>query len=564
MIISRGVTRFSPDGTRAACRATDHTGAQQLELWRLTPAGPRCTGSVAVSGEAALAQLVLLDDGRVLHSTFRPAGQDMWLVHPDGRTVSLGREDHPFRLLPAPPDQSWLAVKLFTTDGETVVAALTDGGTHQVARLSGRTGGAAVNRDVLALTVLDGGSPIAMRLDPAQGRAEPLLAPGTPGHVLAAGAHHVLVGVVAAGTRHRLMVVSTPTGAARAVPTSSDVDGTVTPVAVDPDGRTALLTVARGAASQLVRLDLYTGVTSLVAAPPGVFTPIGAWTCHGWWLPFSTPARPYTFGWLRPDSDTVEPAAAVEGAEWLDARIESVPGADGSIEAVVYGPDWRHSDRVVVALHGGPDAHWTLAFDPFFQLLGRAGLAVVAPNQRGSTGYGRAYADAIAGAWGGPDLADIRVLGDHLRAGRDPAATRPTLYGTSYGAFLALLAAAAQPRAWSGCAAIAPFRSAAALHAEAGPAARNLIERLRGMDGDVADLDRLAGRITVPLFIAHGLLDETVPVGQSRELVRRLTAAGREVRYHEPQNRGHTAFRAAPDDPVAAALVAFLTDPARP
>ena len=112
---------------------------------------------------------------------------------------------------------------------------------------------------------------------------------------------------------------------------------------------------------------------------------------------------------------------SADGVGWVDARVESLPGADGPIETVVYGPDWRSSSVVVVALHGGPDAHWTLAFDSLFQLLAGAGLTVVAPNQRGSTGYGRAYQDAIAGAWAARTWPTSRLSHEDPR---DPSGTR--------------------------------------------------------------------------------------------------------------------------------------------
>jgi dipeptidyl aminopeptidase/acylaminoacyl peptidase len=227
---------------------------------------------------------------------------------------------------------------------------------------------------------------------------------------------------------------------------------------------------------------------------------------------------------------------------------------------------------VVVALHGGPDQHWTLEFAPLFQMLAHAGLAVVAPNQRGSTGYGTAHARAIIGAWGGPDLADIRELGRTIVAARDPDARRPAVYGSSYGGFLALLTAAADPDGWSACAAVAPFRSVESLYAQAGRPTRNLIDRLDGhprVDDELGprDLGRLVSRIRASVLIAHGLLDETIPVTQSRELVDRLVSRGHhDVTYREPPNRGHLAFRASRTDPLALEITRFLAqyDDVRP
>nr|BFE80626.1 hypothetical protein GCM10020093_032270 [Planobispora longispora] len=136
------------------------------------------------------------------------------------------------------------------------------------------------------------------------------------------------------------------------------------------------------------------------------------------------------------------------------APVRAYDGPAGDIEAVVYGdPDTAR--RVVLALHGGPESSWRLGFDPLFRRLAAAGIAVVAPNQRGSTGYGAAHRDAVRGAWGGPDLDDVLHLGRALSAARGPSLERPMLYGPSYGAYLALLAAAARPGLWARAAVVA-------------------------------------------------------------------------------------------------------------
>ena len=162
-----------------------------------------------------------------------------------------------------------------------------------------------------------------------------------------------------------------------------------------------------------------------------------------------------------------------------DVSARRFDGPHGPIEAVVYG-DSAHAARVVLALHGGPEAAWQLTYEPLFQRLVAEGIAVVAPNQRGSTGYGAAHRDAIRGAWGGPDLADILHLGRVLIAERGPGTSRPILYGGSYGAYLSLLASAAAPDLWARTAVVAPFLSGRAV--------------IRGQDGSGAGHARPSGR----------------------------------------------------------------------
>jgi dipeptidyl aminopeptidase/acylaminoacyl peptidase len=218
---------------------------------------------------------------------------------------------------------------------------------------------------------------------------------------------------------------------------------------------------------------------------------------------------------------------------------------------VVYGGDtWQAAPHLVLALHGGPADAWRLEFDPALQRMAAAGLAVVAPNQRGSSGYGPDHAAAIQDAWGGPDLDDVLHLLDALAGQRAVLGLEPpALFGVSYGGFLALLAAAHAPAGQvARCAVVAPFLSGQRLLAESAAPVRALTTRL---GGDVPlddargprDVLQLAHRIAAPLLILHGDRDEVVPVGQSRtlrqELLRLGRAEGAAFRYVEAAGAGH-------------------------
>jgi dipeptidyl aminopeptidase/acylaminoacyl peptidase len=140
------------------------------------------------------------------------------------------------------------------------------------------------------------------------------------------------------------------------------------------------------------------------------------------------------------------------------------------------------------------------------------------------------------------------------------------LYGTSYGAYLGLLAAAADPGLWSRCAAVAPFVSGPSLHRDGSPAVRALIERLGGLadvDDELGprDLALLSGRITARLLIVHGGGDEVIPVTQSRLLREHLRRAGREPEYAEPPAAGHDPLHGERAPELTDRLVRFLTAP---
>ena len=254
------------------------------------------------------------------------------------------------------------------------------------------------------------------------------------------------------------------------------------------------------------------------------------------------------------------------GGHWQPARTVDLAGAAGPVEAVVYGGDaWLTAQHLVLALHGGPADAWRMEFDPTLQRMAAEGLSVIAPNQRGSTGYGVEHAQAVQGAWGGPDLDDVLTLlssvsGQRVASGLEPA----SLFGVSYGAFLALLAASTSPHLVARCAVVAPFLSGARLLAEATPGVQSLTVRMGGAqdpeDGrGPRDVLRLCHRLTAPLLVVHGEQDDVVPVGQSRTLRQELLRMGRregaDLRLVEVAGAGHEVL-AEESGPVLHELLA--------
>jgi pimeloyl-ACP methyl ester carboxylesterase len=352
----------------------------------------------------------------------------------------------------------------------------------------------------------------------------------------------------------------------------SSLEGRVTPLAIDPDAAMVALGVENGLRSRIHIWDSGNRGFRQLGFSPGTFLPAASWTHAGLHLVTSGPDCPANVTTVTPDLGGLWTHAdpSPDGG-WATAHAEVLPGPAGPIEAVIYGGRrWRESEHLLIALHGGPHSAWKLTFDPLLQGLAAAGVAVVAPNQRGSTGYGQEHSDAIRGGWGGPDLADIGHLAASISAFRRPRGLPPLmLLGVSYGAFLALIAAAAAPELWSRCAAVSPFCSPASLYAEASDGVKSFLRRLGALDAvDDAlgprDLERLAGRITAQVLIVHGIGDETIPVSQPRHIVAALERAGRrsgtDFSYLEIPS-GHDPLQSAASQASRRAVVQFLTRP---
>jgi alpha-beta hydrolase superfamily lysophospholipase len=557
---------FSPDGGHAACVATDGTGGAWLEGWTLTGSGPRRRVRSRPTGDPARWRPLPLAGDRVLLQHEYGGLAHLTLLGTGGELAS--RPD-PYRSVAAAPPDHGLALGLVETPaGTTEVCVLGDDlrptGRVPAAVAPGRLRGpGVVVGDWVAFHALVGSVAKPVVVDLAAGRADRLpLPPEVRGAVPVCAAGDTLLAGVRVGEVQRLALLRPfETGGLTLLTGLDQLTGSVQPLALDPAGAELVLRVRTGIRSRLLRHRLVAGTTSEIAAPAGIADPVAGWCEQGLWLPYTSTTAPTSLWWLPPGQDRLRRGPVRPPPGSRPGRVSSFDGPAGPVEAVVYG-DWRR-DSLVVALHGGPAAHWPLAFDAGLQALAAAGLAVVAPNPRGSTGYGRRYEQAIIGDWGGPDLADVVAVGAHLarvRGGRRPP---PALWGASYGAFLALLALAEAPSLWSGCVAIAPFRSARRLYAEAGPRVCALLDRL---DGPAAgggrrpvDLVRRAARMRGRILLLHGAADPTIPVRHSRELAAALAGVpGVAVTYHELAGGGHQPVRPSRNDPYFAGIVRFL------
>jgi pimeloyl-ACP methyl ester carboxylesterase len=551
-VIARISHRLSLDGLRAGCVTIDEHGRAHVEHWELGAAGPQLIGRSPLDGDPYSAMAVPLSDGRLLCSWWQPGPppSQHLLILPDGEPAEVIGTG--MRLLAIPSAHgAVLGIGAVAEDGatrETGLYLLSKdlSRVELITSVPDRIGGAVVVGDRVLMSGQRDSRQRLLALDFDEGKVS--LLPVSPEHrrmvPMQANGETVLFGVDTA-RGHRLGVARADEPAAvRLCDGPPGVKGTVLPIAVSAHGDEVLLRVQNGAATSVLRHHLLRGRSRTVPLPPGVTAPVAAFTPHGVWLAHSTPQIPVTMWWQPAGTEQLVPAEPGPGP-WLPAVASTFAGAEGTLEAVVYGPDWVNAPHVIVALHGGPSEHWSLAFDHRLQQLAAAGGSVVAVNQRGSTGYGRDHEYAIKGAWGHPDLADILAVARHIHSVRPPGSHPPALYGVSYGAYLALLALAHAPSLWSACVAVAPFLSAQRLYPDSSPGVRALIERLDatteppGQEG-TRDLLALAESMTGRILLVHGEDDLTIPVSHARMLAQALRErSNATVTYREIPGRGH-------------------------
>jgi dipeptidyl aminopeptidase/acylaminoacyl peptidase len=357
-----------------------------------------------------------------------------------------------------------------------------------------------------------------------------------------------------------------------------DVEG----VAMSRDGRVLVWLVNVDGASQLRARDMVTGedlpvpVLPVGSASELQVTPDGQRAV----MLMSTPTMPWnilavdlTKGDLRWVTDA---RSSVDPSTFVDPVAVEYQARNGRrVPAYVYRPTAVVGRiPVVLAIHGGPPIQERPNYsnDGLFQYLVRHGVAIFAPNVRGSSGYGLDYQRAVHRDWGGVDLEDLDDAARYLKDQPWVDPTRIALMGRSYGGFCVLSCVSRLPKHdWAAAVAwCAPSNLLTFAQAQP-PTWRSQVAIMIG-DPD-ADADFLVSRSPVtyadhnkaPLFVIQGANDTRVPRHESDQIVERLLERGVEVRYDVYPGEGHvfssrTNQTKARSD-AAAFLLAHLAHP---
>lgn len=200
---------------------------------------------------------------------------------------------------------------------------------------------------------------------------------------------------------------------------------------------------------------------------------------------------------------------------------------------------------VVVYVHGGPESQIRPEYHPVFQYLANEGFTVVAPNVRGSMGYGREYVQLDDRRLRMNSVADLAWLVKDLskRSSVDPDAIG--IMGRSYGGFMTLAALTHYPDLWAAGVDIVGISHFRTFLENTGEWRRRLREAEYGFLGEdndffeeIAPLNH-SHKITAPLLVFHGRNDTRVPVSEAEQLVADMRGRGQDVDLHIFEDEGH-------------------------
>jgi dipeptidyl aminopeptidase/acylaminoacyl peptidase len=211
-----------------------------------------------------------------------------------------------------------------------------------------------------------------------------------------------------------------------------------------------------------------------------------------------------------------------------------------------FGPD--KNLPLVVLPHASPEGRDFMTFDGEAQLLASRGYAVLQPNYRGSTGYGRDFIEKGYGEWGGrmrSDLADgVRWLAAQGIA--DPR--RVAIMGRFYGGYAALAGATFDDDLYrcaisnAGPADLKAYLNDIALKAQ--DSKTDSVRHWKRFMGDPSGLDaispaRHAEKAACPVLLLHGQDDVVVPIDQSKRMEAALKSAGKPVEFKRYKGQDH-------------------------
>ena len=364
----------------------------------------------------------------------------------------------------------------------------------------------------------------------------------------------------------------------KATPLTAELGWDVEAFAVSHDRKRLAAVINEGGRSRLQLHELPGGQQRPLAAaiPAGVIDGLN-WHNDGKLLAFTlssarSPADAYVLDvgkqkverWTESEVGGLDPASFSEPTliKWKSFDEREIPG-------FYYKPAARFTGKrpVVVVIHGGPEGQSEAGFigrNNYF--LSELGVALVYPNVRGSTGYGKQYVALDNGEKREDSVKDLGALLDWIASQPELDAERVMIMGGSYGGYMTLAASvhfADRIRCAVDIVGISNFVTFLE-HTEAYRQDLRRVEygdeRVPAMRAKLQEISPLtrAGEIKKPLFVIQGRNDPRVPASEAEQIVATLQQRGTPVWYLEGKDEGHGFQKKRNQDYQMYATILFM------
>jgi dipeptidyl aminopeptidase/acylaminoacyl peptidase len=242
-----------------------------------------------------------------------------------------------------------------------------------------------------------------------------------------------------------------------------------------------------------------------------------------------------------------------------------------SISGFLYRPATKFTGKrpVIINIHGGPEGQYRPGFPGRWDYyMNELGIAMIAPNVRGSTGYGKTFLSLDNGFLRAGSYQDINTLLDWIQTQPDLDSSRVLITGGSYGGFMTLAVATNyNDRICCSVDVVGPSNLVTFLEHTSGyrqdlrrveygderdPKMREFLESIAPFNN--------AKKITKPLFVIAGKNDPRVPVSESEQMVSIVRQNGTPVWWLMAKDEGHGFAKKANQDFEFYATVMFVKE----
>ena len=327
-----------------------------------------------------------------------------------------------------------------------------------------------------------------------------------------------------------------------------------------PDGKRLTFSANVDGNEDIYLHDLATGKSTALTIPKGVNELAGghsAFSADGSRLLYfhNGPTAPsdlwvYHLATGKSQQITHSLLAGIRSEDLVEPYLIHYPSRDGkwTISAFLYVPfnmARNGQNAAIVYIHGGPTAQTMNSFNRFVQFAANQGYMVLAPNYRGSTGYGKEFQQANLFDMGGGDLQDVLAGVDWIKQTGHLDPKKIAVMGGSYGGYLSMMAVTKAPEVWAAGVPIVPFVNWFTEIQNEDPLLRQ--SDLSTMGDPVKNKalyeDRspinFIDQIKAPLLLLAGGHDPRCPKSETQQVVDAIKKRGGTVDYKIYENEGH-------------------------
>jgi len=240
----------------------------------------------------------------------------------------------------------------------------------------------------------------------------------------------------------------------------------------------------------------------------------------------------------------------VRSEDMVEPYLVHYPSKDGkwTISAFVYVPynlPRNGEHPAIVYVRGGPAAQTMNTFGRFVQYMANQGYIVIAPNYRGSTGYGKEFQQANLFDMGGGDLQDVLAAADWIKQTGYVDPKKLILMGGSYGGYLTMMGVTKAPEMWAAGVPIVPFvnwfteiQNEDPVLQQSDLATMGDPVKNKALYEDRSPIN-FVDQIKAPLYLLAGGNDPRCPKTEAQQVVDAVKKRGGVVEYKVYANEGH-------------------------